>query len=258
MPRRRRIAEAQERPLEPLLLGGAGQAADPPKPGKAAEDVAGHRKRLRQRLMEAGAEAFEDYELLELLLFGVLPRVDTKPIAKALLREFKDLPGVLAASPQELKNVPGCAEAVIAALKANQAVAQRMTRVTMRKTQVLSSFQAVLDYCQASMALETREQFRLIFLDIRNQVIRDERQQSGTVDHAPVYPREVVKRALELDASALIMVHNHPSGDPTPSRPDIEMTRKVRDALASVGITLHDHLIIARGGHLSFRSEQLL
>jgi len=254
-PRRRPADEIAEHPL-PLLRPAdpAGAKAAP----RSRTDATGHRDRLRRRLTEAGDEAFEDYELLELLLFGALPRVDTKPIAKELLRQFNNLPGVLAAPPKELKKVPGCGDSAVAILKATQAVARRMTRVAMEQVEVLGSFQAVLDYCQASMALETREEFRLIFLDIQNQVIRDERQQRGTVNHTPVYPREVVKRALELDASALIMVHNHPSGDPTPSRADIEMTKRVQEALAAVGITLHDHLIIGRGRHLSFRSERLL
>lgn len=208
--------------------------------------------------MASEGAGMPDYEILELLLFGAIPRRDTKPLAKALLKQFKDLAGVLSASPEQLARIDGCGPSVVAMLKVSHEAGRRLLRQEMMKADSLSSFDAVLDYCRASMGMDRTEHFRLIFLDRRNQVIHDEVQQRGIVDHTPVYPRQVVKRALELEASALIMVHNHPSGDPTPSQADIQMTRAVRDAAAAVGIVLHDHLIIARGRHLSFRAQKLL
>lgn len=218
----------------------------------------GHRDRLRARFLSAGAENLPDYEVLELLLFGVIPQKDTKPIAKALLAKFGSFDEVLAASPDALMDIKGIKGSAAAMLKAVQASIQLALRTRVRNADVISSWNDVLDYCKARMAHEPNEQFRIIFLDRKNRIIADEAQQRGTVDHTPVYPREVVKRALELNASALLMVHNHPSGDPKPSRADIEMTRKVKDAAAAVGITLHDHVIVSRGGHVSFRSEGLI
>jgi DNA repair protein RadC len=213
----------------------------------------GHRQRLRERFLNAGPAALADYELLELLLFPALPRADVKPLAKALLDRFGGFAGVINADIADLRRVPGLGETSAIAIKAIQAAIQRVLRAEVIERPVLSSWQGVLDYCHASMAHGKIEEFRLLFLDRKNALIADEVQQKGTVDHTPVYPREVVKRALDLGASAIIMVHNHPSGDPTPSKADIEMTREVAKALAVLGISLHDHLIVGRRGHASLR-----
>ena len=217
----------------------------------------GHRARLRARFREQGGEALPDYELLELLLFRAIPRRDTKPIAKALIERFGSFTEVLGAPAERLREVPGIGDAVVTELKLMEAAAQRYARGQVNERQVLSSWDAVLDYCRASMAFDTREQFRILFLDKRNGLIADEVQQTGTVDHTPVYPREVVKRALEHSASAIILVHNHPSGDPTPSRADIEMTKVIAGIAKPLGIALHDHIIVGRQGHTSFRAEKL-
>ncbi|MGZ6186433.1 MAG: RadC family protein [Candidatus Binataceae bacterium] len=226
--------------------------------GQSIPHHTGHRERLRERFFRNGAEQLADYEVLELLLFGVIPRQDTKPIAKALLAKFGSFGEVLAAHPNELKGVAGIKDGAATLLKAVQASIQLALQTKVRAAHVISSWSDLIDYCTARMAYETVEQFRVIYLDRKNKLIADEAQQKGTVDHTPVYPREVVKRALALEASALIMVHNHPSGDPTPSRADIEMTRKVKDAAAAVGITLHDHVVVSRGGHVSFRTQGLI
>ena len=217
----------------------------------------GHRDRLRARFREQGGEALPDYELLELLLFRAIPRRDTKPIAKALIERFGSFTEVLGAPAERLREVPGIGDAVVTELKLMEAAAQRYARGQVNERHVLSSWNAVLDYCRASMAFDTREQFRILFLDKRNGLIADEVQQTGTVDHTPVYPREVVKRALEHSASAIILVHNHPSGDPTPSRADIEMTKVIAGIAKPLGIALHDHIIVGRQGHTSFRAEKL-
>lgn len=227
-------------------------------PADAKPDHLGHRKRLRERFLQGGADTLPDYELLELMLFAALPRRDTKPIAKDLLRRFGSFGEVISAEPEKLKEVKGLGDAGVVALKAAQASALRLLQAKMREAPVISSWQALVDYCTAQMAYGPTEQFRVLYLDRKNKLIADEAQQKGTVDHTPVYPREVVKRALDLNASALVMVHNHPSGDPTPSRADIDMTRKVKDAATAVGLTLHDHLVVARGGHTSFKSQGLL
>ncbi|BBF91627.1 RadC family protein [Blastochloris tepida] len=219
---------------------------------------AGHRARLRARFLEAGPDALPDYELLELVLFRALPRQDTKPLAKALLSRFGSFAEVLSAPPARLVEVEGVGEAVAAELKIIQAAAQRLARGAVRDRPVLGSWSQVLDFCRAAMAFAEREEFRILFLDKRNQLIADEVLSRGTIDHTPVYPREVVKRALELSASALILVHNHPSGDPTPSTADIHMTCKIVEAAAPLGITLHDHLIIGKNGHASFRGLGLM
>jgi DNA repair protein RadC len=218
----------------------------------------GHRQRLRERLLKGGSEPLPDYELLELILFGAQPRRDVKPLAKGLIDRFGSLAAAVSAEPAELAKIPGMGDAAIAALKAVQAAAVRLTRAPIQKRTVISSWDQLLDYCQASMAHTKVEQFRVLYLDRKNALIADELQQTGTVDHAPVYPREVVRRALEVGASAIIVVHNHPSGDPTPSAADIEITRQLRDAGAVMGITMHDHLIIGRGTHVSFKSEGLI
>lgn len=226
------------------------------KPGRP--HYHGHRDRLRKRLIEQGGETLPDYELLEMVLWAANPRGDTKPLAKTLLERFHGFAGVIAAEPDRLREVPGIGEVAVATLKAVEAAAVRLARDRVMNTQVLGSWKQLLDYCKASMSDRTTEQFRLLFLDRKNVLIADEIQQKGTVDHTPVYPREVVKRALQLEASALIMVHNHPSGDPTPSKADIQMTRMVRDAAKAMGVELHDHLVIGRKGHFSFRSGGLL
>jgi DNA repair protein RadC len=218
----------------------------------------GHRQRLRERFLATGGDGMPDYELLELLLAQAIPRRDVKPLAKALLARFGDFSGVIAAESQQLESVPGMGDASVAALKVVQVGAVRLLRQRVVQRNVIDSWDRLVDYCTAAMAHEKVEQLRLLFLDRKNVLIADEVQQQGTVDHTPLYTREVVKRALELGASALIVVHNHPSGDPTPSQGDIKMTREVRDALEKIGVTLHDHLVIGRNGHESFRAKGLL
>jgi DNA repair protein RadC len=224
----------------------------------AAPHYHGHRQRLRDRFLEAGAAALADYELLELVLFRAIPRRDVKPLAKDLLKKFGSFAEVISASPERLAEIGNLGEAAIAELKIVQAAAQRLTRGEINRRAVLSSWSAVLDYCRGAMAFADREQFRILFLDKRNQLIADEVQQEGTVDHTPVYPREVVKRALELSATAIILVHNHPSGDPTPSRADIDMTKSVMDAAKPFGIAVHDHLIVGKDGHASLKGLGLI
>ena len=218
----------------------------------------GHRQRLRDRFLGDLGAGFSDYELVELLLFVALPRTDVKPLAKALIARFGSYSDLLFASPSEIKEVPGAGDATVVALKSVQAAAIRLARTQVLSRPVLSSWMQLIDYCYVAMAREKREQFRVLFLDKKNVLITDEVQQTGTVDHTPVYPREIIKRALELDASAVIVVHNHPSGDPTPSREDIDMTKEIREAGERIGIVLHDHLIIGKKGHASFKSLGLL
>ena len=218
----------------------------------------GHRKRLRERFREAGAEALSDYELLELVLFRALPRRDVKPIAKDLIATFGSFPEVISAPTTRLAEVAGMGAVAITELKIVHASAMRLTRGQVRKRPVLSSWSSVIDYCRTTMAFAEKEQFRVLFLDKRNQLIVDELQQTGTIDHTPVYPREVVKRALELGACALILVHNHPSGDPTPSRADVAMTKEIAAAAKALKIDVHDHLVIGRGKHASFKAMGLL
>ena len=217
----------------------------------------GHRDRLRKRLTEAGAQALADYELLELVLFRALPQRDVKPLAKELLAKFGSFADVIAAPPKRLEEIKGVKGAVVAELKIIEAAARRLAQVEVKKREVLSSWQAVLDYCRAAMAFGDKEGFRVLFLDKKNQLIADEQQQTGTVDHTPVYPREVVKRALELSATALILVHNHPSGDPTPSRADIQMTQAIVEVARPLGIAVHDHIIVGRDGHASLKGLRL-
>lgn len=246
----------QESPQAALLLEEA--EAVPLPPGRLPSYIADHRKRLRTRFMDGGAAAMPDYELLELVLFRAIPRQDVKPLARRLLDTFADFNGVLSAAPARLRAVPGVGEAVVVELKVLEAAAQRMARAKVMNRPVLSSWAALLDYCHTAMAHRETEQFRVLYLDRKNTLIADEEQARGTVDHVPVYPREVVKRALELSASALILVHNHPSGDPTPSDADITMTARIQAAAETLGVTLHDHLIIGRDRELSFRSEGYL
>jgi DNA repair protein RadC len=218
----------------------------------------GHRDRLRARFRAAGQAAIADYELLELILFRALPRRDVKPIAKALLARFGSFAEVIAAPPQLLKEVPGVGEAAITELKIVHAAAGRLARAQVAARPVLSSWSAVLDYCRTQMGFADKEQFRVLFLDKRNQLIADEQLGIGTVDHTPVYPREVVKRALELSATAIILAHNHPSGDPTPSRADIEMTQQIISVATSLGICVHDHIIVGKGAHASLKGLKLI
>jgi DNA repair protein RadC len=218
----------------------------------------GHRQRLRERFLNGGADALPDYEMLELVLFLAQPRGDTKPTAKALMDRFKSFAAVISADPAELREVPGIGDAAVVALKTVREAGIRMARDELIGRELLSSWQAVLNYCRASMAYEKTEQFRVFFLDRKNALIRDEVQQKGTVDQTSVYPREVVKRALDLGATAIILAHNHPSGDPTPSQADIAMTKEVREAGAKLGIVVHDHVIVGRSGTSSFKSMGLL
>ncbi len=230
----------------------------PPKAPSTAPHYFGHRQRLRDRFRQAGGDALSDYELVELLLFSAIPRRDVKPIAKALIARFGSFAAAISADRAALAAVPGLGDAAIDALKAVREGAVRLLRADAMATPVLGSWQKVLDYCRASMAHGATEQFRVLFLDRKNALIADEEQARGTVDHAPVYPREVVKRALELAASAIIMVHNHPSGDTTPSKADIDMTRAVAKAAEAVGVVLHDHIVVGRTGHASFKGLGLL
>ena len=208
--------------------------------------------------MKGGEEALPDYEMLELVLFLAQPRGDTKPLAKQLIARFGSYAAVISAEPKELKEIPGIGDAAVVALKTVRDAAVRLAREEIIGAPVLSSWQALIDYCRATMGHAKQEQFRLFYLNKKNVVIADELQQTGTVDHTAVYPREVVKRALELNASALILVHNHPSGDPTPSESDIDMTCRVQDAAEALGLTLHDHLIVGRERELSFRASGYL
>ncbi len=218
----------------------------------------GHRERLRHRFSEAGAQALLDYELLELLLFRTIPRRDVKPLAKTLLRTFGSFAEVITSSPQRLAEIEGVGDALIIDLKIIEASAQRIAKGEIMNRPLLASWSAVLDYCRMVMAFADKEQFRILFLDHREMLIRDEVQQVGTINHTPVYPREVIKRALEVSASYLILVHNHPSGDPTPSSADIRMTREIVAIAKPLGIEVSDHIIIGRHGHVSFRGLNLL
>jgi DNA repair protein RadC len=218
----------------------------------------GHRERLRDRFREAGFDALSDYELLELLLFRAQPRRDVKPLAKALLEKFGSFAEVISAPETRLAEVKGLGASGITEFKIVQASASRLLRGAVKKRPALSSWSSVLDYCRGTQAFADREQFRVLFLDKRNQLIADEVQQTGTIDHTPVYPREVVKRALELSASAIILVHNHPSGDPTPSRADIQMTQQIIAVASPLGIAVHDHIIVGKEGHASLKGLKLI
>jgi DNA repair protein RadC len=229
-----------------------------PAPADKAAHYHGHRQRLRQRFLAAGSEAISDYEMLELILFRAIPQRDVKPLAKELLATFGSFSEVIAAPLERLKEIDGLGEAAITELKIVQAAANRLVRGEVKQRQVLSSWSNVLDYCRAAMAFESKEHFRILFLDKGNHLIADEQHQTGTVDHTPVYPREVVKRALELSATAVILVHNHPSGDPTPSRADIDMTRAIAEVARPLGISVHDHLIVGKDGHASLKALKLM
>ncbi len=235
------------------ILWETAAAAAPPPPHHV-----GHRKRLRDRFRKGGPDALPDYELIEMILFRALPQGDTKPIAKALLARFGSFPEVINASEARLREVAGVGERVIDELKLVRAAALRLMQGEIAGRTVLGSWQTVLDYLRAAQGFDEKEQFRILFLDKRNQLVADEVQQTGTVDHTPVYIREVVKRALELSASALILVHNHPSGDPTPSAADIDMTRQIVSAARPLGVQVHDHIIVGRTGYFSMKGKRII
>ena len=218
----------------------------------------GHRGRLRQRFDDAGADGLPDYELLELLLCLALPRRDVKPLAKRLMERFGGIGAVLGAEKEALLTVDGVGPAAVHALKLVEALRVRTLRETVIGRPVIGTWQAVVDYCSARLSHSNTEHFRVLFLDSRNALIKDEEQQQGTIDHVVLYPREVIKRALELGASAVILVHNHPSGDPSPSPADVALTKEIAKAGASLGVTVHDHLVIGRSRHVSFREVGLL
>ena len=226
--------------------------------GRAPSYLADHRARLRDRFMQGGAQAMPDYEILEMVLFRAIPRQDVKPLARRLIETFGDFNRVLSAPPARLAAVQGVGPAVVVELKLVEAAAQRMARARILHRPVLSGWDALLDYCHTAMAHREIEQFRVLYLDRKNVLVADEEQARGTVDHVPVYPREIIRRALELNASALILVHNHPSGDPTPSEQDIAMTARIAQAADSMGIAIHDHLIIGKSRELSFRAQGLI
>jgi len=235
------------------------EAAMPGKPVMAeSPHYLDHRQRLRARFMAAGGAALADYELLELVLFRAIPRRDVKPLAKRLLVEFGDFNRVISAPPARLTQIQGIGNAVVQELKIVEAAAHRLGQARVLGKNALTSWATLMDYCKTTMTHRETEQFRVLFLDRKNVLIADEPQAKGTVDHVPVYPREVVKRALELNASALILVHNHPSGDPTPSESDVTMTQQIKTAAFALGITLHDHVIIGKAHDFSFRAQGLI
>jgi len=229
------------------------EAVEPVKP-----HYHGHRDRLREKFRTKGADALAEYEILELLLFRSIPRRDTKPLAKALLAQFGSLAEILAAAPNRLLAIKGLGDSVVTDLKLIHAAANAMNAQRMRERTILSSWSAVLDYCRTTMAFSDVEMFRILFLDKKNCLIADEVQQTGTVDHTPVYPREIAKRALELASTNILLVHNHPSGDPAPSTADITMTKVITDTLKPLSITVLDHIIIARDGHASLKGMGLI
>ncbi|MEM9028645.1 MAG: DNA repair protein RadC [Pseudomonadota bacterium] len=233
-------------------------ASQPAKPSRARHANTGHRERLRERLRIGGADAIPDYELLEMVLFGAIPRADTKPVAKELIRTFGSFAAAVHAPAPRLLEVKGVGERVVAEFRLVRATATRLAREDIRHRPVLAAWTQVLAYCRTTMAHADVEQFRILFLDKLNRLIADEMQQKGTVDHTPVYVREVVKRALEVSATAIILVHNHPSGDPTPSRSDVDMTKQIIAAAKPLGIVVHDHIIVGRDGHASFKNLGLV
>jgi DNA repair protein RadC len=237
------------------------RSKEPPDPPGFSEapHYHGHRERLRDRFRDAGPDALSDYELLEMVLFRALPRRDVKPLAKALIAKFGSFAEVVHAPELRLKEVSGLGDSAITEIKLIAATASRVAKGQINKQKtVLSSWSSVIEYCRAAMAFADKEQFRILFLDKRNQLIADELQQVGTVDHTPVYPREVVKRALELSATAIILVHNHPSGDPTPSTADVQMTKSIMSIASPLGISVHDHIIVGKNGHASLKGLRLM
>jgi len=250
------MARKNTKPAE--TISGAADMGLPFRAAEAPPHQLGHRERLRERFLDGGAGAMPDYELMELVLFAAIPRRDVKPLAKQLIARFGSFAEAIAAPRARLLELDGVGDAVVAQLKIVEAAALRLSRTAMLNRPALSSWAALIDYCTAAMARSPNEEFRILFLDRKNILIADEVQTRGTIDHTPVYPREIVKRALELGASAVILVHNHPSVDPTPSRADIEMTRDVAAAAKALHIAVHDHLVIGRSGHASFKSLGLL
>jgi DNA repair protein RadC len=248
------LAEASFLPGFPPPLGLEPQPMDP----ISAIGADGHRTRMRQRLLKAGPDALADHEMLEMILFIALPRRDTKPIARQLLTRFRTFGGVLGAQEIELRKIDGMGEAGTAAVKLVQAAALRMMQQELASQPLLTTWDRLTDYLTAAMGHERIEQFRILFLDGRNRLLADEIQTKGTVNHAPVYPREVVRRCLELNATAIVMAHNHPSGDPTPSREDVALTAEIVRVTGVMGISVHDHIVVGRGKWLSFRAEKLL
>ena len=250
--------------LPDLLPNGQAAATVAPRRKKAGADRKnqgghrGHRQRLRHRFLAGGPDALADYELLELLLFLAVPRGDVKPLAKKLVERFGSFGAVVSAPAERLEEISGVGPAVLAALKTVQACGLRLLAHRAQEGPVVGNWDALLDYCRGAMGFETIEQFRVLYLDRKNRLIADEVLQQGTIDHTPVYPREVARRALEMGAAAVILAHNHPSGDPTPSGADIDMTRQVRDALKTLNIVLHDHVVIGGQDHASFRNLGLL
>lgn len=242
--------------LSEAVAAGGGLITD--EKGAVRPHYWGHRERLRTRFLSGGHKAMPDYELLELLLFNAILKIDVKPLAKRLLEAFGDLNGVVAASEHRLLQVQGANQKVYLQLRIAEAFAHRMAQAKVLQREVVSSWDALITYCRTTMAHRDTEQFRVLFLDRKNILIADEEQAAGTVDHVPVYPREVAKRALELSASAIILVHNHPSGDPTPSPQDIEMTNRIMDACGAIDVTVHDHVIIGKDRELSFRAEGMV
>ena len=245
-------------PAEPSAHTSSRDALEPTTIAKTPDHNFGHRDRLRRRLREGGAAAVAEYELLEMVLFGAIARRDTKPLAKTLLEEFGSLAAVINAPEARLRQVRGVGDAVVSELRLMGAVSRAVLREAVESRPVLSSWEAVIDYARAHIAFSNVEHFHVLFLDKKNRLIRDEIQQTGTVDHTPVYPREVVRRAIELDATALVLVHNHPSGDTTPSRADVEMTKTVIDVARPLGIAVHDHVIVGRSGHASMKGLRLI
>lgn len=218
----------------------------------------GHRERLKARFRKGGVDALADYELLELQLMTAIPRRDVKPLAKDLIAKFGTYAEVISAEPERLMEISGVGDNVVTILKLAEASAQKLSQGIILGKPVLNNWQALINYCSSQMAYKKKEQFRVLFLDRQNRLITDEKMQEGTIDHTPVYPREVIKRALELGSTAIILVHNHPSGDPTPSRQDIEMTKKIEEAGKQLGVILYDHLIISKSGHSSFKTMELI
>jgi DNA repair protein RadC len=234
---------------------------DTPPPAqdtKSPSQHTGHRQRLRERFVRSKGQDLADYELIELLLFAAMPRRDVKPVAKALIKRFGSFAGVLDADYAELQKIDGIGEAAAVSLLAVRQAAVRLLQTDVMNQPVLSNWQSLMDYCRVSMGSSKTEQVRVLYLNRKNVLIADELQQEGTVDHTPVYPREVIKRALELSASAFILVHNHPSGDSTPSQADIEMTRELQGAGEKLGIALHDHVVVSKNGNTSFKTLGLL
>ncbi len=247
--------------LFPAFQEGPAPAFRPDPDAAGAPDepwYADHRERLRDRFMRRGAEALDDYELLEMVLFRAIPRQDVKPLAKRLIAAFGDFNHALSAPPERLAEVRGIGPAAIRELKIVEAAAHRLAQARVLGREAISSWDALVNYCRQRLAHERIERFRILFLDRKNVLIADEAQAEGTVDHVPVYPREVVKRALALEASALILVHNHPSGDPTPSGADIEMTRRIVAACDAMGVRVHDHVVVGKERVASFHEMGLL